>query len=145
MAERVHTSEKNSLFKRGLVTEVDPARGRARVEFTDEDGNISFWLNVNQSVTGDNKSYWMPDVGSQVNTLVDWDGEDGTILGSLYSEADPPPTTDINHVMTQFADGSIFKFDRGSSTLTITIGAVNIVVDPSGVTVTTPRFDTNKS
>jgi phage baseplate assembly protein V len=144
-SNRVHDSEKNSPFKRGIVVKTDASKVRAKVRFSDEDGNVSYWLNVNQPASGSNKSYRMPDVGSQVNCLIDWDGEDGTVLGSAYSEADSPPTTDGKHLMEKFDDGTVFKYDRGSSTLTITIGPVNIVVDPSGITVTTPRWDMNKS
>ncbi len=123
MARRVYTSEKNRPYKRGIVKEVDPKRARARVEFEDEDGNISFWLNVNQMAASKRKSYWMPDVGSQVNCLVDWDGEDGCILGALYSEADPPPVTDPDKVHQVFEDGAIIEYDQGTHTLTAKLPA----------------------
>ena len=118
MARRVYTSEKNRPYKRGIVKEVDPKRARARVEFEDEDGNISFWLNVNQMAASKRKSYWMPDVGSQVNCLVDWDGEDGCILGALYSEADPPPVIDPDKVHQVFEDGAVIEYDQKSHILT---------------------------
>ena len=116
---RVYTSEKNSPFKRGIVKEVDPARGRAKVVFADEDGNVSFWLNVNQPAAAGNKAYWMPDVGAQVNCLVDWDGEDGAILGALYSESDPPPTSDGDAIHIRTSSGMEIIVSKGGGTLTV--------------------------
>ena len=116
---RVYTSEKNSPFKRGIVKEVDAARARAKVQFADEDGNVSFWLNVNQPAAAGNKAYWMPDVGAQVNCLVDWDGEDGAILGALYSQADPPPATDGDAIHIRTASGMEIVISKGGGTLTV--------------------------
>lgn len=141
MSNRSIDSGKNSPYRRGIVTQLDPANGRAKVQFSDEDGQVSFWLNVNQQATGANKSYWMPDQGSQVNCLVDWDGEDGSIIGALYSQADLPPTTDPNHIMTQTSDGSIFQYDQGSRTLRVKIGPSEITVSPAGIILKAPRID----
>ena len=119
MSNRVHDSEKNAPFKRGVVKEIDAARGRAKVEFSDEDGNISYWLNVNQAVTGANKSYSMPDVDSQVNCLVDWDGEDGTILGAVWSEVDAPPTSDGDIEHRKYESGAEIIVNRKTGDMTI--------------------------
>lgn len=119
MSSRVHTSEKNRPYKRGIVKEVDAARGRARVEFSDEDGNVSFWLSVNQPAAAGNKAYWMPDVGAQVNCLLDWDGEDGCILGSLYSDADTPPTSDGDSIHIRTSSGMEIVISKGGGTLTV--------------------------
>ena len=116
---RVYTSEKNSPFKRGIVRDVDPARGRARVEFADEDGNASFWLNVNQQGAGGNKIYWMPNIGAQVNCVVDWDGEDGAIIGELYSEADPPPVSDGNLIHLRANCGTTVTFNTATGDIDV--------------------------
>jgi phage baseplate assembly protein V len=132
---RVYTSEKNRPFKRGIVKEIDPARARVRVEFADEDGNVSFWLNVNQPAAAGNKAYWMPDVGAQVNCLMDWDGEDGCVLGALYSEADAPPTTDGDAIHIRTSAGMEIIISKGGGTLTVRnaqevlIQAAKIVLD----------------
>jgi len=125
VSDRVHDSGKNSPFKRGLVEKVDPAKARAKVKFADEDGNISFWLNINGSGSGKNKSYNMPDIGSQVNCLIDWDGEDGTVLGSPFSEADKPPTSngDTVHLKSESGTDIIFNKKTGD----IDIKGANIV------------------
>ena len=140
MASRVYTSEKNRPFKRGIVKEIDPARGRARVEFQDEDGNISFWLNVNQQAAAANKSYWMPDVGAQVNCLLDWDGEDGCIIGSLYSQADPPPTSDGDAIHIRTAAGLEVIVSKGGGDITVR-NARNVRVQATGeVRISAPKI-----
>lgn len=134
MSGRIHDSGKNSPYKRGLIKEVDAAKARAKVTFADEGGNVSFWLNVNQAGTGANKSYSMPDVGSQVNCLVDWDGEDGTILGAAFSEADKPPTSDGDtmHVRTEAGTDIIINKKTGAMSIK---GASDIVIEAGTLTV----------
>ena len=95
---RVTDGETSSPYKRGLVREVDAGRGRARVEFADEDGVVSFWLNVNQASVGKVSISAMPSVGSQVNCLVDWRGEDGAVIGGVHSEGDPSPLGNADEV-----------------------------------------------
>ncbi len=134
MEDRTHESGKNSTYKRGIIKEVAAAKGRTRVEFSDEDGNISFWLNVNQQGTGTNKSYAMPDVDSQVNCLIDWDGEDGTVLGAAWSEEDKPPTEDgdTTHVKTEAGTEIIINRKTGDMTIT---GAANVVFEAGNITI----------
>jgi len=95
---RVTDGETSSPYKRGLVREVDAGRGRARVEFADEDGVVSFWLNVNQASVGKVSISAMPPVGSQVNCLVDWRGEDGAVIGGVHSDGDPSPLGSADEV-----------------------------------------------
>ena len=45
------------------------------------------------AAAGGSKIFNQPDMGSQVNVLLDRHGEDGVILGARYSKADQPPTT----------------------------------------------------
>ena len=118
--EPTYRNEKNPPFKRGVVKETDDKRARVRVEFQDEDGAVSYWLNVNQAAAAGNKSYWMPDVGAQVNCLVDWDGEDGTVLGALYSDKDAPPTDNGKTIHIRTAAGTDIVVDKESGNITIT-------------------------
>jgi len=135
MSDRVHDSGKNSPYKRGIVEKVDPAKVRAKVKFADEDGNISFWLNINSAGSGKNKSYNMPDVGSQVNCMVDWDGEDGTVIGTFFSEVDQPPTGDGDtiHVKTEVGGEFIINKKTGDVDIKganiVKIQAVKIVLE----------------
>jgi len=134
MGDRVHDSGMNSPFKRGIIKERDNKKGRAKVEFPDEDGNLSYWLNVNQSGTGKNKSYSMPDIGSQVNCVVDWDGEDGCILGAVWSDGDKPPTEDgdTDHIETEA--GTVIIVNKKTGDITIT-GVKDMVFEATTLTI----------
>ena len=116
---RTHDGERNRPFKRGVVKEVDAATARVKVTFADEDGNESHWLQVGQPAAGGNKVYMMPDVGSQVHCLLDWDGEDGVVLSAAYSEADPPPTSDGDSIHIKTSGGLEIIVGKGSSNVTI--------------------------
>lgn len=101
----------NSPFKRGIVREIDKDSWRAKVEFEDEDNVSSFWLSVpGGSATGMQKTS-MPRVGQQVGCLVDWRGEDGMILGGLYSKVDKPPTSAVENDLTRHEDGAVNEHD----------------------------------
>lgn len=142
---RVTDGEASSPYRRGIVREVDGRRAKARVEFPDEDGVVSFWLNVNQMAAGSLKVYAMPPVGSQVNCLVDWRGEDGTVLGGAYSDADAPPTENPQEIHLRGASGAgiILNLATGEITIdnaaSVRIAAGEIVLDgpvsmPQGLT-----------
>nr|WP_319485457.1 phage baseplate assembly protein V [uncultured Cohaesibacter sp.] len=117
MTERFRNNEKNSPYRRGTVKEIK--KGRIRVTFGDEDETDSFWLNANQGGTGANKSWSMPNVGEQVNCLIDWDGEDGCVLGSCWNSEDSAPTDDPGVEHKVFASGMEMIIDRASGNVTI--------------------------
>ncbi|MDW3463672.1 phage baseplate assembly protein V, partial [Escherichia coli] len=87
----------------GTVSAVDADRVQARVRLPECDNLRTNWLNVLQRNTQDNKDYWLPDVGEQVEVLLDANGEDGVILGAVYSDVDKPPFSDKNIRGTRFA------------------------------------------
>ncbi|MDE2577960.1 MAG: phage baseplate assembly protein V [Hyphomicrobiales bacterium] len=98
-------------FKSGLVTLLDPKKRRVRVRFEDEDGVQSFWLRcISRGSLGMRQTH-MPAVGEQVACLIDWRGEDGVIIGSVYSDADASPTTaaEVDHVT--YSDGTVHEHD----------------------------------
>ena len=134
MTDRFRNSGKNAPYRRGLVKQVDAGKGRVRVDFADEDTNVSMWLTVNQSATGANKSYGMPDVGSMVNCLVDWDGEDGTVLGAVWSQKDAPPTADADTVHIQTKAGTDIVLNKATGDISVS-GAANLVVEAGTVTI----------
>lgn len=130
-------------FRNGIVREVDANRGLARVEFTDHDGMLSWWLNVNQEVASDSKSYSMPEVGAQVNCLTDERCEEGTILGAMYSDVDRPPTNNANLVMKHMKGGRKEVYDKESgsyhvqqdASYTIEVGAAKVIITPNSISL----------
>jgi phage baseplate assembly protein V len=74
----------------GTVSAVDADSVKARVRLPECDNMRTNWLDVLQRNTQNNKDYWLPDVGEQVKVLLDENGEDGVILGAVYSDVDKP-------------------------------------------------------
>ncbi|WJY16818.1 phage baseplate assembly protein V [Pectobacteriaceae bacterium CE90] len=128
----------------GTVSAVDPATVRARVRLPELDNMRTGWLDVVQRNTRNNKDYWLPDVGEQVKVLLDEHGEDGVILGSVYSSVDTPPVNNPDVRGTTHADGGAFYYDRQTHTLTISGGIEHIVIEcAADVTVRTQKVTLN--
>ena len=113
----------------GTVSAVDADRVQARVRLPECDNLRTNWLNVLQRNTQDNKDYWLPDVGEQVEVLLDANGEDGVSLGAVYSDVDKPPFGDKNVRGTKYADGAEFSYDRATHTLTVKGGIEHVVIE----------------
>lgn len=122
----------SSPYKRGIVLLNDPAKARSRVKIEDEDGVRSFWLAWNMGGAGASKIYNAPDIGSQVNCLVDWRGEDGCILGARYSDKDKPPTSDGKLMKSLLEGGGDFTYNKGNGSLVLKL--------PGGLTIEGPEI-----
>lgn len=124
----------------GTVSAVDADNVQARVRLPECDNLRTYWLNVLQRNTQNNKDYWLPDIGEQVEVLLDANGEDGVILGAVYSSVDKPPFSDKNIRGTVYADGAEFSYNRDTHTLTIRGGIEHIRIEcQADVTVKTPK------
>lgn len=134
MSNRTIDSGKNSPYRRGTVIERDPARGKVKVKLHDEDGDTSFWLHVNQLGTGKNKFYRMPDVDDQVTCLMDWDGEDGVVMGAIWSEGDAPPTGDGDTLHISLASGVTIIANQATGDISIA-GAKSVSVQATAITL----------
>mgnify|MGYP000359674778 CR=1 FL=1 len=127
----------NDQFRRGIV--VDGRAGQIQVQF--EDGMVSPWLDVAQGATRGARMYVRPDVGSMVACMMDRTQESGTVVGALYSEADPAPADNASTVHMEFDDGSVMTYDGGAlnfshaSGLTFNIAGGIMTVD-GNLTVT---------
>lgn len=138
------------MYRQGVIVENDPKKARSRVEFRDRDEVVSWWLSVNQphASAGKNRVYAMPDIGALVNCLVDESAEEGTILGAIYSDQDPPPIEDGTHAHAALEGGLVLDYDRGSGKLTISApggillnaGSSTVELKPGEVIVATPAF-----
>ena len=138
----------NSPFMRGVVLEQDTKGWRCRVKFEAEDEVTSFWLSVQASSATGMKKTSMPPVGAQVACLVDWRGEDGVIIGAVYSAQDKPPTSAAENDHTTHADGAVVEHDpvtkvnrtklpAGGKRL-IEVGGTKMLITDSGITVNKP-------
>ncbi len=126
----------------GTVSAVDADKVQARVRLPECDNLRTNWLNVLQRNTQDNKDYWLPDVGEQVEVLLDANGEDGVILGAVYSDVDKPPFSDKNVRGTKYADGAEFSYNRATHTLTVKGGIERVVIEVAvGITLKGKTID----
>lgn len=90
----------SQVIRTGLVSSVDPATATARVVFPDYDEQVSYDLPVVMQGTTGTKGYWMPRVDEQVLCIFRPDAtEQGFIVGSIYSAANPPPVSDEGAVV----------------------------------------------
>ena len=118
------------MVRTGTVSAGDPERDTARVTFDDKDGTSSPELHIMHRFSGKNKDYWVPDIGDQAVCLFannDKNFSTGWILGSYFTDKQPPQAASADVMRLDFADGSYIEYDRGSSTLTVNVvGAVVI-------------------
>lgn len=115
------------MLRFGNITEVDPAKGYARVTFTD-DGIVSDWLQfLTLGAIKDNFSHTFS-INEQVACLMDENSEEGVILGALFNDKTPPINAGDGIFRVKFDDNSVIEYNRNSSEYTLDIkGKINIV------------------
>ena len=131
MSERRTLEENGATFAVGIVSQVNAGRGWARVRLPDYDNLETMEIPVVQRRTHKDKALDLPDVGEQVVVLLDRRGEDGAIIGAVWSHADPVPQTDGPDVDVRlYEDGTLLRYDRKAHKLTGEIkGEVEIVAE----------------
>lgn len=133
----------------GIVSEVIAAKGAVRVTLPDADSTDTYELPVLHRNSKGSRHYHLPEIGEQVYIALDDNGEDGCVLGAIYSESDPPPfadgaqcgmvfsdSTTVKHdknthlTSVKFADGTSVQYDAQSHSLSVSAcGTVNINVE----------------
>ena len=122
----------------GHVTEYDPSRHTARVNFPDI-GLTSWWLPVLVSNSLKNHDEVHLDVGEHVACLMA--GEMGVILGAFYDDKNPPAVKDSDVRAVTFSDGVRVSYDRKAHELSIaspeaiTLNAGNITLNTGNITL----------
>ena len=129
------STEATATYRVGTVSAIDEKTCRVRVRLDDFDGLRTAWLPVLQAKTQRDKHYALPYIGEHVAVLLDARGEDGVVLGAIYSEADPPPVSSVDKHHVRFEDDTEFEYDRAAHQLTIKGGIETIVIEV-GATVT---------
>jgi len=114
------------MLRFGNITEVDPAKGYARVTFTD-DGIVSDWLQfVVIGAIKDNFSHTFS-VNEQVACLMDENSEEGVILGAIFNDKTPPNNAGDGIFRVKFDDDSVIEYNRNSHEYKLDIkGKINI-------------------
>lgn len=126
------------MVRTGTVSAVFPAEGMARVVFDDKDNTTSPKLHVLHRYSGKNKDYWVPDIGDQVVCIFannDSNFSTGWILGSYFTDKQPPQVVNPDIMRLDFADGSFFEYNRASKSLHISV--------VGNITINGARIDLN--
>ena len=140
-------------LKFGTVSAVDEQTMRVRVRLPDLDNLRTDWLPVLTRKSLRDKDYWLPDVGEHVAVLLDANGDDGVVLGAIFSDADTVPVVSRDKWHRRFDDGAQVEYDRAahhysvdvpaSGTITLRCGASAITITASGIEIVAPRIDLN--
>ena len=118
------------MVRTGTVSAVFPERDTARVTFDDKDGTSSPELHILHRYSGKNKDYWIPDIGDQALCLfnnTDKNFSTGWILGTYFTDKQPPQVASPDIMRLDFADGTYIEYDRSSSTLTVNVAGPVII------------------
>ena len=121
------------MLKFGHITEMDAAKGLARVKFDGEDGIVSYWLPISVPGTVDGK-YIIPfNVNEHVWCMMDDHMEFGVIGGAIYDAGNGPNGGNNEKVRVNFVGGLGVEYDRNSKTLSIGgTGDFNIDINGTG-------------
>ena len=106
-------------WRRGIVKQVDAAAFKARVQLPDEDGILTDWLPVLAVCALGARLRALPRLESQVVVLLDEHGEDGAVLGGVYSQADPAPAGGALLVDLEMEDGTRITLDPDASLVAV--------------------------
>ena len=110
------------MLRTGTVASVNVANNTARVKFDDKDGIASPELHILHRCSGKNKDYWVPDIGDQVLCIFnnnDKNFSTGWIMGSYFTDTQPPQVQSEDIMRLDFAGGSFIEVDRAAGSLKI--------------------------
>lgn len=112
----------------GTVKSVNEATVRAVVTLEDL-GIDTYELSILQPRTSLDQAVDQLDVGDRVAVLLDEKGEQGVILGAIYTDSNPPPAIASRDIyFRRFQDGTEISYDRSTSKLDINcVGEVTVV------------------
>lgn len=123
-----------SQSRTGVVAEVDPANGLARVRLLDSDPPfMTGWIPWTEPAAGANKTHNPPSVGQQVNVYSEsGDLHDAVIQGSLNSDANGRPSGAGDEYVLASAGACSLKVTGGGAALVLTIGGFSMTWSASG-------------
>lgn len=141
-----------STLRIGKVTEFDPEKHAARVNFPDISGKISDWLPLMIPTCIKNKHEYYVDPGDHVICLMSGQGDEfGVILGTFYDDKNKPPKKQGDLHRVEYSDGTVIQYDRKEHRLfihcvkdiSIEAGSEITINAGSHIGLTAPRIDLN--
>lgn len=128
----------------GTVSDYDAKRHMARIKFPDRDGIISGWLPVCVTNSTGNHDESHLDIDSHVFCLMQGNGtESGVVMGSIYDDANKPPTGNANIRCTEYDDGTRVAYDREKHRMLIDCVGDIVIRAGGNVSIEGARIDLN--
>lgn len=125
------------MLRYGTISSIDADKGLARVQFG-EDEVVSDWLPVLVQKTMNDKYFYMPDVNEHVACLMEENGENGIILGAIYSQANAPGVVKGEGKSgVEYENGDIIEYDHNGRILSMKIGTTEFRATNSGPAIKT--------
>jgi len=116
------------MLRFGIITEIKPEEGTARVRF-DDDGTVTAPLPVLFLGSKGTLHYFPFKIETPVAVHMDEGDNDGVILGAVYTKEDPPDASANDKSMSLiFADGTKIIYDWDAKTLTVD-GNADLVIN----------------
>ena len=104
----------------GYVSDYDPKRHMARIQFPDKGDLVSAWLPVAVQNSKKNRDECHLDVGEHVYCNMMGNGlEARVVLCAVYDDKNKPPAGDADTRKTTFDDGTEILYDRKNKLLKI--------------------------
>lgn len=107
------------MLKIGIICEVDPPNGRAKVKYEENDGMVSPWLFIAVRNTSDNKEQLWFDENEHVVCLMADDMRTGVIIAAIYDNNNTPQNASQDLWVKEFSDGTKISYDRSSHQMKI--------------------------
>lgn len=107
------------IFQKGIITEVNESDYTAKVKLVDMQDIETDFLPIITPVAIGNKNYNLPKENSLVICLMQHQGQEGVIIGSLYNDIDNPPAKQKHIFKQEFEDGSYIEYNNSTGVLSI--------------------------
>ncbi|SMO74556.1 phage baseplate assembly protein V [Balnearium lithotrophicum] len=122
-----------NIVKVGIVKHYNPENHTAVVEFKDFDCVVSRELQIAETFTYQNKTYFPLREGQKVICLLlpQSGTTDGFIIGTVYDEDNQPPVKDENKFHVKFEDGTVLEYDTANHKLYADVKG-NVEIEVSG-------------
>ena len=117
-------------LKFGKITEVDAAKGLAKVTFAEDDNLVTRFLPMSMPKTLKDKWSIPYDINEHVWCIMDENCEDGIIGGAIYDSTNTPSGA-VGKSAVHFVGNMSVEYDRSNATLKIS-GAGNVKIDTTG-------------
>lgn len=118
------------MLKFGIISQIDAAKGLARVKF-DDINIVSSWLHIAVPISYKDQVQFPFFVNQHVYCMMDELCERGVICGAIYDEKNSPSAGDANKVRLKFENGLKLEYDRSAKKLSVT-GTGDVEINTTG-------------